>query len=130
MNWLVMSFMMSIGTLSYQGEFTAIPLDVLLRTPASDSYQSTLGIEAQGFDNHVFVGGSVQTWMAGNVDGLFSPSQSLYVFNAGFRGYGFEFGWRHECDHITLPNAQSKVNGFSADKDEFYLSYKASVKVF
>ena len=129
MSWLVMSFMISIGTLHYAGEFTNPPLDVLLQTPAN-SYQTTLGVEMQGIDNHVFLGGRVETWESGNMDGMFSPSQSLYVFNAGFRGYGFEFGWRHECDHITLPNAQSKVNGFSADRDDFYLSYKTSVKVF
>jgi hypothetical protein len=95
-----------------------------------NSFQTTLGVEAQAFDNHAFAGASVETLESYNGN-LFSPSEAFYVFNAGLRAWGFEFGWRHECDHaISSAWGGGIPQGIMANRDEFYLSFTGKIKVF
>ena len=103
-----------------------------MMTTPSPSYQTTLGVEAQLLDNHLFVGGSVQTWESPNIGSFtFSPSEAFYVFSAGLRGWGFELGYRHECDHTTVNTwDDSPSQGMQNNRDEFYLSFTGKVKVF
>lgn len=128
MNWLVLSYFISLGTLSYNGDFINQPNLVSIQSP-SNTFETTLGAEAQLFDNHLFVGGSVETWEVVGVE-LFNPWESIYTFSAGLRGWGFEAGWRHECDHVVTSNAALPMLGFITGQDQLYLSYRASVKVF
>ena len=125
MNWLVLSYFLSLGTLSYQMQFVSDP--VHFSTP--NSFQSTLGIEAL-IAEHVFVGGSVQTYEKMTVDTPFSPWESLYSFKAGLRGWGFEIGYRHECDHLVLEGFATLYDGFWQNRDELYVSYTGHLKVF
>ena len=126
MNWLVLSYFLSLGTLSYTQTW---PIDF---SSPEYSFQTTVGVEAEGIDNHLFLGASVETWetIASPGNGIFNPWESLYIFSAGFRADGFELGWRHECDHPVLWNTETGATGFLARRDELYLSYKASVKLF
>jgi hypothetical protein len=93
--------------------------------------ETTLGAEAQMLNNHFFLGATAETWESylGGTDGDFSPWESLYTINAGFRFRGFELGYRHECDHETLGYI-TPPPGFSTNRDEFYLSYKAKINIF
>jgi hypothetical protein len=135
MNWLVLSYFLSLGTLSQYGQFIA-PIDPgRISSPATGSFrtdpgtfQSTLGIEAQMLDNFLFIGGSVETWETFN--GGFYPFESLYEFSAGLRWSGLELGYRHECDHPTIDNMSLPGQGFGFTKDEFYLSYTGKINIF
>jgi hypothetical protein len=133
MNWLVLSYFLSIGTLGQWGQFIAPDIRTGSTFEGSYStaprtYQTTLGIEAQAFDNLVFVGGSVETWETFN--GGFYPFESLYIFDAGLRWKGFELGYRHQCDHPTLDKLSLPEQGYGFTRDEFYMSFKSSFKVF
>jgi hypothetical protein len=129
MSWLVMSFFLSLGTLSYNGSFLS-PEGMVSIVEPPNTFATTLGVEAQLLDNHAFVGASIQTWESVLGNGFFSPSESLYIFNAGFRLNGFEIGWRHECDHITLATMSLPSQGFGENRDDIYVSYHANIKVF
>jgi hypothetical protein len=128
LTWLALAWFLRLGTIHYTGEFVNPPLEVLLWTPPN-SYATTLGVEAELFDDHVFAGGSVETWESSN-GVLFSPSQSIYRFGVGARLNGIEIGWQHECDHVTLSSFDTKPCGFMANRDEFYVSYTGKIKVF
>ena len=131
MNWLVMSFMMWIGTLHYAGEFTNPPLDVLLRTPTQNSYQTTLGVEMQGLDNHLFLGGQGRDLGDREHGRPFQPEPEPVRVQR--RVPGIRVRVRMAARDATTshsPNAQSAVTGFSSNRDDFYLSYHTSVKVF
>jgi hypothetical protein len=125
MNWLVLSYFLSMGTLAYQASFS--PDAPVYQTPDLN-FETTLGIEALVLD-HLFVGGSVQMWESPSVR-FFDPSEGLYIFEAGLRGWGFEFGFRHECDHVILNAFTIPSQAFWANKDEFYVSYTGHLKVF
>jgi hypothetical protein len=130
MTWLALAYMVSIGTMSYQMEYINPPIEAFYLTPQG-TFSEKLGVEAQIFDDLVFIGGSVETWESiGGSQGMFSPSQSLYVFNAGVRKNGIEFGWRWECDHMTLPGTQIPNQGFLGNKSEIYFSYHGNAKIF
>jgi hypothetical protein len=129
MSWLVMSFFLSFGTLSYNGSFLS-PEGRMSIVEPPNTFATTLGVEAQLLDNHAFIGASIQTWETALDNGFFSPSESFYVFNAGLRLNGFEIGWRHECDHMTLASMSLPSQGFGGNRDEIYLSYRAKFKVF
>jgi hypothetical protein len=130
MNWLVLSYFLSIGTLAYQGQTFDANGSATFMMP-TPSYQTTLGVEAQGFDDHLFVGGSVQTWESPNGNDLFSPSEAFYIFNAGLRGWGFEVGYRHECDHPIVTTWDERASsGLSIVRDEIYLSFTGKLKIF
>jgi hypothetical protein len=131
MNWLVLSYFLSLGMLSYQGQVFDPSGSAMLTIPAP-SYQTTLGFEIQGIDNHLFVGGSVQTWESPDGTGLFIPSEAFYIFSAGLRGWGFELGYRHECDHpiINEWGGTRPDSGLQINQDEFYLSFTGKLKVF
>ena len=126
MTWLALAYHVSLGTLSYTGEVFDVH-DVAAFVTPSPSFQTTLGVEAQLFDDHVFIGGSVETWESPISLTNFAPSEAFYGFSAGFRAWGFELGYRHECDHVV--NVLPK-QGLSAMRDEFYLSFKGTLKVF
>jgi hypothetical protein len=124
MKWLVLSYLISLGSMNYH-QFT--PSTMIVASP-ENNFQTTMGVEAQLVNNHLFLGGTVETWEASLNDGFFSPWESLYVFNAGFRWGGLEIGYRHECDHPTF--SSSSLPGFCVVSDEIYISYKASVDIF
>ena len=125
MNWLVLSYFLMAGTVNYDVGFLGTGA---YRTPAQ-TYETTLGVEATIAD-FAFVGGQVQTWETPAGGAFFTPLQSLYQFNAGFRFHGFELGFRHECDHMTLDAYLGAGKGFIGDRTEFYLSYTGKLKVF
>lgn len=125
MTWLALAYLLSAGTLDYNA---CQPSINFVQSPP-DSFQTTLGLEAQMIDNHVFAGGTIETWETSDVKSYFSPWESLYTFNAGLRFGGFEAGYRHECDHITL-GTFNPPPGFFANKDEVYASFRATIKVF
>lgn len=128
MQWLVLSYFLSIGTLSYNAQVLTMLGPAEIATP-DRTFQTTLGVELQAFDNHLFAGGSVQTWET--IYGLvFAPSESLYVFSAGIRFDGLELGYRHECDHLTLSEMILPMKGFGGNRDEIYLNYMSKLKVF
>jgi hypothetical protein len=131
MQWLVLSYFLSLGTLSYQGQVFDPSGSAMLTMPTS-SFQTTFGVEAQAFDNHLFVGGSVETWESPNGRGFFFPSEGFYIFSAGLRGWGFELGFRHECDHpiINEWGNSPPEQGLGANRDEFYLNFTGRLKVF
>jgi hypothetical protein len=129
MNWLVLSYFLSLGTLSYNGQMFTGDHYAGFVMP-SPGFQTTLGVELQGLDNHLFVGGSVETWES-LYGVIIAPSESLYIFNAGIRGWGFEIGYRHECDHPMISTVDDRASqGFLAKRDEIYLSYTGKLKVF
>ena len=129
MTWLMLSYFVTIGTLHYGAEFINPPIAAEYLTPPG-TFTETFGVELQ-IAEIGFIGGSVETWeTVGGSQGMFSPSQSLYVFNAGVRKNGIELGWRWECDHMTLPGTFIPDQGFLANKSEIYLSYHGSVKLF
>ena len=130
MTWLAFAYFLSLGTLSYHGQIfdPGGYGDMIL----SSSYQTTLGVEAQLFDDHAFIGGSVQTWES-QIDLVnFAPSEGIYTFSAGLRGWGFEIGYRHECDHAIMDTwAHSyPTQGFLVMRDEFYVSYSGIINMF
>ena len=130
MNWLVLSYFLSIGTLSYTGQITDTNGFAVFNAPQS-SFQTTLGVEAQAFDNHVFLANSVETWESTSPGGGFSPFEAFYVFSVGMRGWGFEVGYRHECDHpVAYIFGQTFFEGISVNKDELYLSFTGKLNVF
>ena len=129
MTWLALAYLLSVGSLDYSGIMVSPNGSTNYQTPAN-TYQTTLGAEAQLFNNHIFAGGTVQTWESSLGTGLFSPAESLYTFNAGLRFKGFELGYRHECDHITLSDFNAKLQGFAGNRTEVYFSYIGHVKVF
>jgi hypothetical protein len=124
MTWLVLAYFLSFGTLNYVAGPDTTPW---VQSPAN-SYQTTLGVEAQMINNHLFAGGTVGTWESSDGN-LFAPWESLYTFNAGFRYAGFELGYMHECDHVTL-SVGDPMLGLPSNKDEFYVSYRSRIKVF
>jgi hypothetical protein len=124
MKWLVLSYLISLGSMNYH-QFT--PATMYVATP-DNTFQTTLGVEAQLIDNHIFLGGTVETWETSLNDGYFSPWESLYVFNAGIRWGGLEIGYKHECDHPTF--SSSSLPGFCVVSDEIYITYKAKLSVF
>ena len=129
MTWLMLSYFLSIGTMNYQAEFINPPVEAFYLTPKG-TFAETFGVELE-IAEIGFIGGSVETWeTTGGSQGMFSPSQSMYVFNVGIRKNGLEFGWKWECDHMTLPGTEIPDQGFLANKSEFYLSYHGSVKIF
>jgi hypothetical protein len=129
MSWLTLAYFLSLGTLAYQGQMFDPAGSAMFNIP--QSYQTTLGVEAQAFDNHLFVGGSVETWESPNGQGFFNPSETFYVFSAGLRGWGFEVGYRHECGHPVVSWTDFQIGqGFLSNKDEFYLSYSGKLKLF
>lgn len=129
MQWLVLSYFLSLGTLSYQAEFINPPIEAFYLTPKG-TFVETFGVELQVADI-AFVGGSVQTWeTTGGAAGMFSPTQSLYVFNVGVRKNGLEMGWRWECDHMTLAGTLISDQGFLSNKSEIYLSYRSKITLF
>ena len=80
MTWLAFAYFLSLGTLSYHGQIfdPGGYGDMIL----SSSYQTTLGVEAQLFDDHAFIGGSVQTWES-QIDLVnFAPSEGIHTFSA------------------------------------------------
>jgi hypothetical protein len=131
MTWLAFAYFFSLGTLSYTGE-TFDAHDIAMFTASENSFQTTLGVEAQLFDNHVFVGGSVETWESALDLTNFAPSEAFYTFSAGLRAWGFELGFRHECDHPILSRWDGSLSPqwFGVMKDEFYLSFCGALKVF
>lgn len=130
MTWLALAYIISLGTMNYQMEYINPPIRAFYLTPEG-TCSETFGAEVQLFDDLIFIGGSVETWEnAGGSKGMFSPSQSLYVFNAGVRKNGVEFGWRWECDHMTLPGTFIPDQGFLGNKSEVYISYHAVAKIF
>ncbi len=131
MNWLVLSFFFSLGTLSYQGQIFNPAGSAMFFTMPIPSFQTTFGVEAQLLDNHLFIGGSAETWESPTGSIYFAPSEAFYSFSAGLRLSGFEIGYRHECDHPIVNSwSDSVLNGYGANRDEFYLSYRGSIKIF
>jgi hypothetical protein len=128
MQWLVLSYFLSLGALSYNGQFLSPSGEIAIIAPAK-TFQTTLGAELQAFDNHLFIGGSVQAWETFNGGTLLNPMESLYVFDAGLRWNGIEIGYRHECDHPIL-SSFSFDQSWLSNRDEFYLSFKGSTKLF
>ena len=88
MQWLTLAYFLSLGTMAYQTQ-TFDPRGSAMFIVPQNSFQTTLGVEAQAFDNHAFAGASVETLESYNGN-LFSPSEAFYVFNAGLRAWGFE----------------------------------------
>ena len=131
MNWLVLSFYLTLGTIGYQGQVFDSAGSAMFTMP-TPSFQTTLGVEAQLFDNHLFFGGSVETWEASDGNGFFAPSEAFYVFSAGLRYSEFEIGYRHECDHaiISYWNGVPPSQGMLINKDEFYVNYTGHLKIF
>jgi hypothetical protein len=130
MQWLTLAYFLSLGTVAYQGQTFDLRGSAMFIVP-QNSFQTTLGVEAQLFDNHAFAGASVETWEthAGSVS--FAPSEAFYIFNAGLRAWGFELGWRHECDHPVSSNWGGGVpQGMLSMRDEFYISYTGKINVF
>jgi hypothetical protein len=125
MQWLTLAYLLSIGTMNNS---TGQSVNIFSQTP-NNTYQITLGVEAQIFKNHLFIGGNVQTWEYRGNTGYFNPWESLYTFNAGFRFKGFEFGFRHECDHPVVV-ADISTTGFFGSKEEVYISYKGEINIF
>jgi len=129
MSWLALVYFLSFGSMSYQGQvaFDWGIIDTIMTTPGT--FETTFGTEAQMFDNHVFVGGSVETWESFNGE-LFTPTESFYDFSVGLRGWGFELGWKHECVHLTIEGWAVPNSGFISNRNELYLSYTGKLKVF
>lgn len=129
MNWLVLSYLVTLGTMNYQAEFINPPIEAFYLTPKG-TFVETFGVELQ-IAEIGFIGGSAETWeTTGGAAGMFSPTQSLYAFTIGARKNGLEFGWKWECDHMTLPGTLIPNQGFLANKSEIYIQYKGSVKLF
>jgi hypothetical protein len=127
MTWLLLTYFLSLGTLSYQ----AVDVDHVWFSTPPLTFQTTLGLEAQLFNDHVFVGAGVQTWESAAGNGFFNPMESLFTFSVGLRGWGFELGYRHECDHPIISSTDFHVTqGWLATKNEIYLSYTGKLKVF
>ena len=130
MNWLVLSYFLSLGTLAYNGQFLSPQGEVAIAIP-KDTFQTTLGAELQAFSNHLFIGGSVETWETSNGGAFFNPMESMYGFNAGVRWNGVEIGYRHECDHPVASRTDFHIDqGWLSMKDEIYLSYTGKLKLF
>jgi hypothetical protein len=58
LTWLALAYLLSAGTLSYNA---CQPSISFVQSPP-ESFQTTLGIETQMIDNHVFAGGTIETW--------------------------------------------------------------------
>ena len=130
MNWLVLSYFLSLGTLSYNGNFLSPQGQIEIVIPPK-TFQTTLGVELQAFDNNVFIGGSIETWETFNGETFFNTMESLYMFNPGLRWNGIEVGYRHECDHPIVSRVDFRLNqGWLSNRNEFYLSFKGSIKLF
>jgi hypothetical protein len=128
MTWLALAYLLSVGTLNYNEGAASNAYSPITQYP-SNTYQTTLGIEAQLLDNHIFIGGSVETWESSLNNGLFAPWESLYIINAGIRFSNIELGYRHECDHATI-TGETPIYGFLENKDEIYFTYKHVAKIF
>jgi hypothetical protein len=128
MTWLALAYFLSLGTLNGQ-QLTSPDFITFQTLPLT--FQTTFGIEAQLFNNHLFAGGSVQTWESALDGGFFAPNEGIYIFSAGLRWEGLEIGYRHECDHPIVSRADFQISqGILSSRDEIYLSYKGTLKIF
>ena len=130
-DWLAFSYFVSIGTMAYSGQTFDAHGSAIFTMP-TPSYQETIGIEADAFDNHIFAGFSEETWMHPEGTFTFTPDENFYSISAGLRGWGFEIGYRHECDHpiVSWFGDIAPHQGFIGNTDTFYLSYTGHLKVF
>lgn len=130
MNWLLLTYFLSFGSISCQEQIYNPAGGAIFSTP-QPSFQTTLGVEAT-FADHVFVGGSTEAWMSPDGESTFNPFEGFYIFSAGLRGWGFEVGYRHECDHpiVSTFDYSFAAQGAHVNRDEFYVSYTGHLKVF
>jgi hypothetical protein len=131
MTWLTLSYFIMVGTIA-QDHVISNGVLAWYTTPPN-TFETTLGAELV-FAEHFFAGGSVETYMHPYQSVFFNPTESDYKFSFGIRYAGFEIGWRHECDHMTLSYADfgdiSRNGGYTMVSTEFYLSFKGSMKIF
>lgn len=75
-----------------------------------------LETEGQLLNNHLFIGGSVKTFITPTDHLTFSPRFAEYDFSAGIRFGLFEAGLRHRCTH-NIEASMPILIGY----DEIYL---------
>jgi hypothetical protein len=129
MNWLVLSYLISLGTLSNYVQVDDIPRDnrIIFEEPAN-AFSTTLAVELLAFE-HIFVGGSVTTWEVWNEWLSFCPNEALYGFSAGVRFGPFELGVRHECDHSVVTGGGIDNLTIGGNKTEVYVKLEGKVNL-
>lgn len=122
MNWLIFLFAFEfgvspqVGILAYNETISADSLEYGV-------YYTQLEAEAELWE-HLFISGSIRTYILPSGTVNFSPREVVYDFSIGMRWQPFEFGWRHRCFHPImpyLPTLDIDVRGIEGGYDEIYL---------
>lgn len=127
MNWLVLSYFLTIGSVSQQYYITDPTLHEW-KAPDS-SISTTLGAELLAMD-HLFVSAEVQTEEKYLKPISFGPFFSQYTVKAGFRWGGFEAGYVDNCLHPTSYLGNTIQSQLYGGYNGFYVTFKGSAKLF
>jgi len=126
MNWLVLSYFLTIGTINQQYAILD-PSFHEWHTPPN-SITTTLGAELLAAD-HFFLSAEVQTEEQYVKFIAFAPFFSQYTVKAGIRWGGLEAGYVDNCLHPTLALGESQAQLYGGYTG-FYLTFKGSAKLF
>ncbi len=129
MNWLVLSFYLTLGMNLHQSYAIQSASDYAYWQAPDNSVVSTLGSELLAID-HVFLDAEVKTEESYLHGVNFSPFYSEYTVKAGLRFGGFEAGFIDNCIHPTLDTNAGRSSYFYGGYQGFYASFKGKVKLF
>ena len=122
MTWLALFFAFEMGVVPQVG-IIAYPEPFEHDVIEWGVLYTQLEMEALLF-GHVFLGGSVRTYVLPTEGIDFSPRSSVYDFHAGLRWRMLEAGWRHRCFHPMmpyLPVLDVELHGVEGGYDELYV---------
>ncbi len=101
MNWIILAFALELGCLPFDRTIMYDPPALVVQDWV---YYDRMETEVQLFNNHIFVGGSVETRMWKNEMAIyFWPERAGFAFNAGLRWGPVEIGFLHYCTHPVIP---------------------------
>jgi hypothetical protein len=125
MNWLVLSYFLTVG-MNFNH---SVAIDSMLWQAPANAVETTLGAELLAMD-HVFVAASVKTDESYIGGASFAPFLSEYNVKIGLRFGGFEVGYEDDCTHPTLAKQVNLPYHLYGGWNGVYLSFKGSCKLF